>query len=169
MSRSIVDYVKQLSSLYQSVFASRRYAEELPFYRIIKLPDETDNRIFFQTVPTTNVLKILPEEIMRGDLLLGFNKADIAVITYLGAKNEISFQQISQKPRKLFRVLTQLFIKGKTLFVIEKDTGEVVKCEADKLYQDETIADCFVGKDAMKIGYSAAENHYARISELKSH
>lgn len=170
MNLSIKDYIKQLTALYQTAFALSRSKQEQPFYRIVKLPDELEEKIYFQVVGTANVLKMLPEEIMRNDLLLGFSRVDIALITHLGTKNEVTAfsQQASKEGSKFFKVLKQIFTRGKTSFVFEKDTGEVMECEAHELYTDESVADRFSGKDAMKIGYSAAESHYQKISELKS-
>lgn len=169
MSQLLQDYVKRFMLLYQTVFtaSNNKQKQEQPFYRIVKMPDDFDKCIHFQIIGKGIHLKMLPEIIMRDNLLLFFSKADIILITHLGTKNELISQNDSLTKNKLFKILKQIIDKGRTYFVVEKSTGEISQYHAEDVYDDESLMNNFCSADAVKIGYTAAEEHYKKIESLK--
>jgi len=133
-------------------------------YRVVKLPDNDDHRIHFQIVGEDVFLKMLPEEIMRDDMLMGFSKADIAVITHLGTKKEESKKKAGNI---VSRIVRQIFgKKGKTQFLIENhDQDELVAKTPLELYHDESTKSAFSVEDALKIGYTAAQEYYQSVQD----
>lgn len=166
MIKIMHEYTKQIILLYRSAFNLANTKEEQPYYRIVKMPDEDDKHVHFQMINKTLVLKMLPEEIMRDDLLLGFKRTEIAILAHLGTKNEIVKETTKQKSN-FFKVIKQIFSNGKTKFVIEKDNGEVTEHAVNDLLNEPTIVDKLTGQDGVKIGYIAAEEHYTRIAKLR--
>ena|SRR3990167_2565464 len=166
MSLPLSTYIKQLVAIYQTNFAVFRLKQEKPIYRIVSLPTESNKNIHFHVIGTSAVLRKPPEEIMRDDLLLGFNRAEIAIITHLGTKNE----SVAHRGdiHSSFKILKQSLKENKTMFVIEKDTGELVECEASDLCKDTSMVNNFSGIDGMKIGYTASEEYHRKTDVLKS-
>lgn len=165
MHQGSLSYLNQIKLILKSLILSRQVIQQSQqvFYRIIKLPDDTDKRIHFQMIGKNITLKMSPEDIMRDDILLLFSKADIILITHLGTKNEI----VPVSQNKFFKILRQIFNKGKTYFLVEKSTGEVSEYQAQDMYNDKSLANNFCGMDGIKIGYTVAEDHYKKISSLK--
>ena len=158
-------YLKQFVGFFQSVAELSRVSAEAPYYRLLQLPTENDPHIHFQIINKRMKLKMLPEEIMKAPLLQ-FSKADLAMITHIGTKNEMKAFFVKSE-NKVFRILKQLFSKGKTTFVIEKEEGVVEEHAANDIYNNSEITEKLSGTDGVKIGYSVAEEHYNKISQLK--
>src|ERR1700677_4850504 len=111
MNETVQNYAKQMLALYRTVFSAAHIKEAQPYYRVVKMPSENDNRVHFQIVGKNVVLNMSPEKIMRNDILLGFSKAEIVLITHLGTKNEVSLDYSLPK-NKLFKIIKQLFSMG---------------------------------------------------------
>lgn len=167
MSNLMHNYAKQIISIYRAAFALGQIKEEQPYYRIVKMPNEADRNIHFQVIGKNIVLSMLPEKIMRDHLLMGFSRADVAVITHLGTKQEIT-SELSGTQNKFFKIIRQIFSSGKTKFVIEKESGEVVEHVASELLDQPTIVEKLNGTDGLKVGYAAAEEHYEKLKNIKS-
>ena len=166
MNNASPSYLKQFISLFQSAVELSKLKSEPPRYRLLKLPTSEDSFVYFQIVNKRTTSKMLPEEIMRDNLLLHFSRADIAMITHIGTKNEMK-TSFFKSENKVFRILKQLFSKGKTTFVIEKEEGVVEEHAANDIYNNSEITEKLSGTDGVKIGYSVAEEHYNKISQLK--
>jgi len=151
---------------HSDVPSSRNFNNESCVFRVFKLPKERDPYLHIQIIGKAVVFKMLPEKIMRDDMLLYFNRIDIVMITHLGTKNEL--EKCSVKPEnKLFKILKQLFRKGKTTFVIEKEEGVVEEHTANEIYNNNEITEKLSGTDGIKIGYSVAEEHYNKVFQLR--
>lgn len=161
------DYFKHLMITYRAAHALVKQKQEHALYRIAKLPEGTDKNVHFQIIGKSVILKMLPEEIMRQDILLGFSRAEIAIITHIGTKSELNHHHA--KPRNnFFKIIKQIFSNEKTLFLVEKEHGEIAEYAANDLLSDSSLAEKFNGIDGIKIGYTAAEEHYNRIEKLKN-
>lgn len=165
MNKSVIDYTKQLFA-FARYFTQTVYVKEDVSFRLVRLPDDRDPHLYFQVVGKNVFAKMLPEEIMRDDLLLRFNKADIALITHLGTKNEIRAKEFDPGIR-LFKIIKQFFKNGAAFFAIEKENGVVEEFKATDIYSDSCMAAKIDGPDGMQIGYSVAEEHYQKILRLK--
>jgi hypothetical protein len=159
-------YIKQFVGFFQSVAELSRVSADVPTYRLLQLPNEKDPNVHFHIVNKRMTLKMLPEEIMKDSMLLQFSKADIALITHSGTKNELK-ASLSIHNNKAVKILKQFFQKGKTFFVIEKEEGVVEEYAANEIYSDINITEKLSGTDGIKVGYSVAEEHYTAISKLK--
>lgn len=160
------DYIKQIAILYRVACDYLQSNQEKPYYRIIKVPSETDKNIHFQVIGKNLIFNMLPEKIMRDNILMGFSRADVATITHLGTKHEITSTLI--KPQnKIFKIIKEIFSGDKTKFIIEKEDGEVVEHGANDLVNNLSITERLNGTDGIKIGYTAAEEHYAKLNKLK--
>lgn len=165
MIKEMQQYKKQIVSLYKEIIRLDKVKQENPHYRIVKMPNEKDKKISFQLINKNLVMQMLPEEIMRSELLIHFNRVEIAVISHLGTKNEFMMEMVNSKNN--FKVIKQSFSCGKTRFVLEKENGEVIEREATKLVSDSELINKISGEDAVKIGYTAAEEHYININKLR--
>ncbi len=136
-------------------------------YRIIKNPDAADPLVHFQVSGKSIVLKELPEKIMHSNLLMGFSKADIAILTYLGTKTEIENQQFSARPKLLARISQQLFGKGgNTKFLLKMpEQDQLVEAVPEEVMMNDEALDMLSSKDAAMLGYAAAENRLMSIRE----
>jgi len=168
---NILNYssVKYLKRLFEVIISLSRNKEELAYYRIIDppamLPEEDVKKIFFQVVGTSLVLKSLPEDIMRDNLLFGFNRVDIAVITHLGTKNESRIFIDINKTTENFQLIQEVIDNGNKRFIVEQD-GERHEYEASDLYEKSNIIKKLNGIDGMKIGFSIAEDHQKRTNNI---
>ena len=167
MIKTLQEYTKYMTLLYKMSFNFAFAIKEEPYYRIVKTPDEGDKRVFFQMVNKKVIIKMLPEEIMRDDLLLGFSRAEIAILVHLGTKNEVSTESIKFQ-NKIFKIIKQIFSGGKTKFVIERENGETSEYAAGDLLNEPAVTEKLSGIDGVKVGYTAAEEHYIRLNNLKN-
>lgn len=170
--KQLVDVMGTLLSLSCAIKINKK-EEENVYYRLVEPLDyfsgNWDKReIDFQVVGKSVILKMLPEEIMRSKILLGFCRADIAVIAHLGTKNELGLNDIEKSPRKkIFKILKQFFNLGKTFFVLEHDNGLVHISSASELVTDPDIIKNLDSIDALTIGYTAAEEHFMKRMQLE--
>lgn len=149
----------KMLELYQKEMKARTEHQ----YRIVNIPvNETE--VEFQVIGKGIILPVPITQLMHSDLLMGFSKTDIALITHFGTKLE-TIAQFSQQPKS--KILKLLFEQDKTTFVVEKENGEVAEYQAHELYQDDALANSFSGKAGMSIGYAAAKAHHKRMSTLK--
>ncbi len=132
-------------------------------YRIINLPTEKDTHVHFQIIGKGIVLKMTPAKIMRDEMLMGFSKADIALITHYGTKAE--YQAESNKKRGILsRIVQQLFGDKQSAFLIhDAEQEKVIEKTAQELYFDPSTKERFSSADALVIGYSAAEERYRQL------
>lgn len=166
MIKELQQYKEQVIYLYKEIVRSSKNQTEIPHYRIVKMPDEHDKKISFQIINKNLIARLLPEELMRSDLLTHFSRTEIAIISHLGTKNEL-IKDAEKKKNNLFKVICQKLVFGKTKFFIEKENGEVIEREAMKIIQDIDLIDKISGKDGVNIGYTAAQEHYNLINKLK--
>jgi hypothetical protein len=138
--------------------------KEQAYYRIIAVLDK--NIIHFQINGKSTSLKMPAEKIMRDNLLFGFSRAEIALITHLGTKNEIEHH--SQYPKSsTFRITKELFIDNERKFFLESLEGEQLSLSAIDLIGNEEMIKQFDGRDGVKLGYALAEEYYKKLGEIK--
>ncbi len=150
-----------LFSVYQTEAAARTYKQ----YRITKKPDEADPHVYFQIAGKNLTLHALPEEIMHSDILLGFSKADIAIITHLGTKTELEKKYAEKKQTLLARIVQQIFGKsGKTKFMVKlPEQDKLVEAVPEEVMTNKEALGMFESHEAAMIGYAAAENRMLEI------
>ncbi len=158
-------FMKQMYRFLKSIIKSPKNEVNAPYYRLIKQPTKDDQYLHIHVVNKGIIFKMLPEDIMRDDMLLSFSRTDIVIITHLGTKNEM--KSSSSRSFKLFKILKQLFSQGKTSFMIEKEDGSVEEHVANDIYTNPDISEKLSGTDGIKVGYSVAEEHYHKIIKLK--
>jgi hypothetical protein len=147
------------------------YREELSeknetAYLIQKLPSLHDANIYFQIRGKNILLKMLPEKLMHAEFLMGFSKADIAIIIHLGTKNEMEQQQsANSKPKLFMRIAQQLFgAGGKTKFLLKMHSkDELVETIPEEIMCNKKALNMLKGSEAALIGYAAAENRMINI------
>ncbi|MCD6048592.1 MAG: hypothetical protein K0S08_2239 [Gammaproteobacteria bacterium] len=149
------------------LYRKESYEREVNQYRVIEIiPDAAE--IQFQVIGTGVLLKVSADKLMRSDLLLGFSKKDIAVITHMGTKVE-NKDESYKKRGILSRIIRQIFSDKKSKFIVEDiEKKELIEKTAYDLYTDKTTPDKFSSADTLMIGYSAAEDHYRRVFEETS-
>src|SRR3990167_238168 len=132
----MINFFALFSKFYHSVLISSDASSTiLPRFRVIDYPNADNKKITFQVVGKANLILMLPEEIMRDDLLLGFSKADVAMITHIGTSNE--FQKNSSRFTKgFFKIIKQIFKNGKTIFCVEKNDGEIAKLRSHEICEN---------------------------------
>lgn len=129
-------------------------------YRVVKLPCPNDPKLQIQIIGKNITLNLKPEEVMRDDMLLGFSKADIAIITHLGTRQEVGHVSAA-KPSAVKRIVQQLFGK-KTEFVVEDQQTQHQIVSPEALFNDPNTAQSFNTADGMAIGYAAADAQWQR-------
>lgn len=167
MRHFIFKYIKRILLFFSDTFQmSNRFEEKKPFYRILSCPDQHNRNFHFQIIGKNIALKALPEKIMRDQILLGFSRADVALITFHGAKNEavLDIKNGAQKP---FKIIKELFSSGKKRFLIENNDGEVLEYETSEIFNNPSMVENFTTADGVKIGYSAAEEYFEKIKLLR--
>src|SRR3990167_3855506 len=102
---SIRNFIALSKQIYHNETENRQYIS----YRVTDFPCDQDPHIYFQLVGKNLGTKALPAELMHSDLLMGFSKADIAIITHLGTKKELEKEHAVTKPKLLARIAHQLF------------------------------------------------------------
>lgn len=163
----IFKYIKNISLFFSNLsMSSNKFEEKKPFYRILSCPDERDNNFHFQIIGKNVALKALPEKIMRDQILLGFSRADVALITYYGTKNE-AVLDIKNTPLKPFKIIKEMFSSGKRIFLIETNDGDLLEYETSEIFNDPSLVKNFTAEDGIKIGYSAAEECFERMKLLR--
>jgi hypothetical protein len=160
------NYIRKFFKIFQMAAQFSQSAQEEIRYRLVQLPKDNDPYIYIQIINSRAISKLLPQEIMRDNMLMHFSRADIALITHLGTKNEVQQFVAKEKPA-FYKILQRLFVKEKTAFVLEKEDHEIATHSAEELYQNEALAEKLTGKDGMEVGYSVAEAHYQKILKLK--
>ena len=154
----ILHNIMRLISDMRSTGHSPQHADIL--YRVVKLPCPNDPKLQIQIIGKNLTIALKPEEVMRDDMLLGFNKADIAIITHLGTRQEAGVLPTS-KPRTVSRIVQQLFGK-KTKFVVEDEQAQQHITSPEALFNDPSTPKSFDTQDGMAIGYAAAEEQLQR-------
>lgn len=158
---------KKLTEVLIDLFKLYRENSSNLKYRIIKNPDAADPLVHFQVSGKSIVLKELPEKIMHSNLLMGFSKADVAILTYLGAKAELDKQRFSAKPKLLARIAQQLLGKGgNTKFLLKiPEQDQLVEAVPEEVMMNDVALDMLSSKDAAMLGYAAAENRLMSIRQ----
>lgn len=148
----------------------RSYLDELALrkedqYRIVQLPDAKNPYIHYQVIGKNLVGKALAEELMRNDFLIGFSKADIAVITHLGTQKEL--EKNTLKINFVTRIVKQFFTKsGKNKFLLKiHGQDQLVETVPEEIITNTAALQMLSAEDAAKIGFAAAENHYITIKK----
>ena len=136
------------------------HTHESAIYRIVQLPCQKDPRIHFQLTGKSVHLAMTPDEIMRDDMLLGFSKADIALITHIGTRLELDKQPTKTGP--VARIVRQLFDRKPKLVIARDDQNELQTHDPESLYNNPKTAEEFAAADTMQIGYAAAEAQLQR-------
>lgn len=166
MYNFIFKYIKKAFSFSSDLFKlTNQLEEKRPFYRILSCPDQRDRNFHFQIIGKNVALKALPEKIMRDQILLGFSRADVALIAYHGTKNEVVLDKKNGSP-KPFKIIKEIFTSGKKRFLIENNDGDVLEYETSELFDDPSMVKNFTAADGVKIGYSAAEEYFERMKLL---
>lgn len=149
------------------LYAEEAVQRQQNCYRIVEESTESNPCIYFQIIGKNVILKMLPEELMRSKYLMGFSKADISIITYLGARKE--FENL-QKPKLMTRIIRQLFhTSGKIKFLLKlPDQEELVEALPEEIMTNNSALNTLPGEDAAKIGFAAAENRYREIKKETS-
>lgn len=167
MYNFIIKYIKNISLFFSNLFlASNKFEEKKPFYRVLTCPDQRDNNFHFQIIGKNVALKALPEKIMRDQILLGFSRADVALITYYGTKNE-AVLDMKNSAFKPFKIIKEILTSEKKRFLIENNDGDVLEYETSELFNDPSMVKNFTAADGVKIGYSAAEEYFERMKLLR--
>lgn len=134
-----------------------------PIYRIVESPESSPSTIHFQMVGKRSIISMRPEQIMRDNMLMGFSKGDIAIITHLGTKAEYKAEAL-KKPNAIMRIIHQLFTgKHSTLLVQNTESKTIAEKSPSDLYFDPSTHERYSAADALLIGYSAAEERYKKI------
>ena len=148
----------------------RNYNDELSLlngvqYRIVSLPTKDNPFLKFQLVGKKFVLKERPHKIMSSDFLMGFSKADIAIITHLGTKKELEREQAETKPKLLARIAHQLFGQGgKSKFMLKfPEQEQLVEAVPEEVMTNKKALEMLESHDAAMIGYAAAENRFMEM------
>ena len=138
-------------------------------YVIEKLPARDDINIYFQIRGKNVLLKMPPEKLMHADFLMGFSKADIAIITHLGTKKELEMHPHATS--KLYmRIAQQLFGRGgKTKFLLKMPSqDELVEAIPEEVMCNKEALNMLEGSEAALVGYAAAENRMLDIRKQTS-
>ena len=169
--------MQNLNNLLKKAFkiTSQIYSEEITnrqqvSYRITQLPTKEDPYVYYQLVGKNLATKTLPEVLLTSDALMGFSKADIAVITYLGAQKQMAEQQSTEKAKRSAGIAQQLFATGgKTKFLLKMPEQEqLVEAIPEEVMMNHDALDMLSGKDAAMLGYAAAENRLINIRQQVS-
>lgn len=134
-------------------------------YKLADVFPDKKNSFLVQIVGTQTCFPIRPTELMHSSLLMGFSKADIAIITHLGTKKELEKTQADIKPKLLARIAHQLFGKGgKTKFMLKfPEQEQLVEAVPEEVMTNKEALDMLESHDAAMIGYAAAENRFMEM------
>ncbi len=170
MSSTSNNSSKILKSSFERILALYRkevQARDDHQYRIVEFIEHNTVAIF-QVVGKGILLKMPVRDLMRGDLLLGFRRADIAMLAHLGTQQELERKQSQASPRFLARIAHQLFGKGgKTKFMLKMPEQEqLVEAVPEEVMTNKEVLNMLEGHEAAMIGYAAAEN---RMAEMRTH
>lgn len=158
---SIRNFIALSKQIYHNETENRQYIS----YRVTDFPCDQDPHIYFQLVGKNLGTKALPAELMHSDLLMGFSKADIAIITHLGTKKELEKEHAATKPKLLARIAHQLFGKGgKTKFMLKfPEQEQLVEAVPEEVMTNKEALEMLESHDAAMIGYAAAENRFMEM------
>jgi hypothetical protein len=157
-------FIQEVSSVFKKILIEYSQQTKI-YYRIVKLPESNDPYLYFQVVGTSVLLKALPENLMREGFFLNFETADVAIITHLGTKNELSKIKANSK-RSIFK---KVFRSKKTLFLVKKkDSDEDLEEKlASEIFEDKYFMRDITNQEALDIGYALAEEHYQEALDQK--
>lgn len=138
-------------------------------YIIEKLPTRKDINIYFQIRGKNVLLKMPPEKLMHADFLMGFSKADIAIIAHLGTKKELEVHSYT-KPKHFMRIAQQLFgLGGKTKFLLKvPEQDQLMEAIPEEVMCNKEALNRLEGAEAALVGYAAAENRMLDIRKQTS-
>lgn len=164
---------KQFFNYICFVLSMAKKQEEENYYRLVNIEDKDildyqGGKIPFQITGTSRVLWSFPEDIMRDDLLMGFSRRDVTIITYLGTKREEKIRIINKGEVNIenFKIIKEIERNGKTCFLIEE--GNFIReYEASELHNNPEILEKLNGTDGIKVGFVTAEDHFKRTKNLK--
>lgn len=166
-TKSLIESIHNFFKLSNQIYHNETMNRQNVTYRITNISNEDDPYIYFHFVGKNLGSKALPEEIMCSDFLLGFSKADIAIITHLGTKKELEKAYGKVKPKLWARIAQQLFGKGgKTKFMLKMPEQEqLVEAVPEEVMTNKEALNMLEGHEAAMIGYAAAENRLLGIKK----
>lgn len=148
--------VKDLFLKMWEVYRKEANFQELNQYRLLEIIEEKNAQI--QVVGKGIVLTLPIEELMHSKILLGFSKADIAIITHLGTKHEA-------KEAIRFTVNSSDLVGLRTVVTFQgADNGAVYRKTAEEIMYDAKLLVQFSKEDLRSIIFAAAQDQY-RIEE----
>jgi hypothetical protein len=139
-------------------------------YRVIGVSSKQEPFLSIQVIGKNTIFRALPENLMHHKMLMGFSKADIAIIIHLGTKREIEKRQSEAKPKHFMRIAQQLFgLGGKTKFLLKvPEQDQLMEAIPEEVMCNKEALNRLEGAEAALVGYAAAENRMLDIRKQTS-